>query len=74
MNTGTLERIEEVRSDISVGRGTCSLINEAYTDEELVTLFTEAKVTNKEEARRAAIDTDMNFNHNVGEWYCNGNH
>ena len=46
-----------VRADKSIGRGTCSVIDEAYTDHELLTLLRERNADTPFKALRAARQT-----------------
>lgn len=65
-------RIEAIRKDPKVGRGTCTTIDEATTDSELVIALDEAGVTTVEEAVAWAIEDeglqiDNALNHRWGD-------
>lgn len=49
-----LEMVEAVRCDKLVGRGTCTVIDEAYTDEELADMLSERKIRSTSGAVRTA--------------------
>ena len=51
-------RVEAIRSNERVGRGTCTTIDEAYTDDELVEALNEAEVTTVEKAVAWAIENE----------------
>jgi hypothetical protein len=51
-------RVEAIRSNKRVGRGTCTTIDEAYTDNELVEALDEAEAITVEEAIAWAIEDE----------------
>ena len=51
-------RVEAIRSNERVGRGTCTTIDEAYTAGELVEALDEAEVTTVEKAVTWAIEDE----------------
>ena len=51
-------RVEAIRSNKRVGRGTCTTIDEAYTDNELVEALDEAKAITVEKAVAWAIEDE----------------
>ena len=51
-------RVEAIRSNERVGRGTCTTIDEAYTDNELVEALDEAKAITVEKAVAWAIENE----------------
>lgn len=55
--SSTDPRIAAIRFDPVVGRGTCTDIDEAYTDEEILALLDVLGATTPEEAVRAARST-----------------
>lgn len=55
------EMIAAVRSDVKVGRGTCSVIDECYSDRELATALAEAKINTVKAAVKWARDVERLF-------------
>jgi hypothetical protein len=51
-------RVEAIRSNERVGRGTCTTIDEAYTDSELIDALDKAEVTTAEKAVVWAIEDE----------------
>jgi hypothetical protein len=51
-------RVKAIRSNERVGRGTCTAIDEAYTDNELADALNEAEVTTAEKAVAWAIEDE----------------
>lgn len=55
------EMIAAVRRDVKVGRGTCSVIDECYSDRELAQALDEAKITTVKDAVEWARDVERLF-------------
>lgn len=55
------EMIAAVRADVKVGRGSCSVIDECYSDRELAEVFTEAGIDTVKDAVAWARDTENLF-------------
>ena len=52
------EIVNAIRSDESVGRGSCSSFDEAYTDSELVEYFTQRKCQTTEDVLNLAYNVE----------------
>ena len=52
------ERVEAIRNHPKVGRGSCTTIDEATTDEELIVELDEARATTVKKAVKYALDTE----------------
>jgi predicted transcriptional regulator YheO len=55
------EMVTAVRSDVKVGRGSCSVIDECYSDQELVTALTDAGIITVKDAVEWARDVESLF-------------
>lgn len=55
------EMIAAVRSDVKVGRGSCSVIDECYSDRELVDALADADIDTVREAVAWARDVERLF-------------
>lgn len=55
------EMIAAVRADVKVGRGSCSVIDECYSDHELAEVFTEAGIDTVKDAVTWARNTENLF-------------
>lgn len=55
------EMVAAVRSDVKVGRGTCSVIDECYSDRELAQALAEAKINTVKAAVKWARDVERLF-------------
>lgn len=61
------EMIAAVRSDVKVGVGSCSVVDECYTDRELAAALDDAGITTVKDAVKWARDTERLFREQVQE-------
>lgn len=64
----TTEMIAAIRADAKVGKGTCSCIDECYSDDELQEAFSKLNLTTVKKALTWARKTDRMFREREREY------